>query len=478
MSLVLGLDVGEQAVRGVFLRTTLRGAQVEKHAEAKIADGEDQPAALEQAIADVLAQHERAPDRVVAALDGEEVSVRTIDLPPGVLKRLDDVLPFEMESLLPFSLEESVVDHQIVRHDEDKLRVLAVAAPTQSVADRLSTLEAAGVRARELGAGAAVFDGLAFLVPNIVENVVAVLVNIGPRNTDVCILDNGVCAFARTISGGMDLVEGGRRDVLGASLKRTLASYRATSNIMPDIALLSGEASEASGAANWLKSQLGIECSALTPFAKAEALAGRTQLRTKRIDLRKGRFASTARAGQLRKQFKLLAVCAAAILLSAAFSLLARYHVANAENARLRADLSTLTQDLFKVGTDSPTEARALLERGAAALDPLPRFDAFDALEAVSDSIATDIKHDTRRLLIEVDDEGDDGRLEVQGTIDSIEQRDRIIDELQNHECFEAADKQGTISGAPDDRKNYKIDFKVSCPANKPLKAGKNDGAK
>jgi hypothetical protein len=94
----------------------------------------------------------------------------------------------------------------------------------------------------------------------------------------------------------------------------------------------------------------------------------------------------------------------------------------------------------------------------------LPRFDAYDVLEAISESIPVEIQHDTRRLLIEIDDEGDSGRFEIQGTVGSIAERDRIVDELQGHRCFAEAEK-GSISTAAEDRKDYKVVVKIDCPS-------------
>ena len=101
-------------------------------------------------------------------------------------------------------------------------------------------------------------------------------------------------------------------------------------------------------------------------------------------------------------------------------------------------------------------------ERGRRIDDPLPRFDAYDVLEAISVSIPEDIQHDTRRLLIEIDDDGDNGRLEIQGTLGSIADRDRLVDALQEHSCFADVEK-GSISTAVEDRKDYKLAVKVKC---------------
>jgi len=165
-------------------------------------------------------------------------------------------------------------------------------------------------------------------------------------------------------------------------------------------------------------------------------------------------------------------VCVAAVLLSSIVSLGARYRVARAEHEELVDKLAEVSQDLLGEEARSALYARELLMAGPRIDDPLPRFDAYDVLEAISESIPVDIQHDTRRLLIEIDDDGNTGRFEIQGTVGSIAERDRLVEELQSHRCFADVEK-GSISTAVGDRKDYKVTVKVECEA--PSKPGKEE---
>jgi hypothetical protein len=230
-------------------------------------------------------------------------------------------------------------------------------------------------------------------------------------------------------------------------------------------------------ARQWLTEQLGVECSvaALPPasgaddemrpkFTKAAALAARAISRGRQLDLRQREFASKAAASAIRKHLRLIAACLTAVVLSFALSLVARYRVARAEHEGLTGALAVTSKDLLGEEVRSAQQARDLLLAGPRIDDPLPRFDAYDVLEGISESIPVDIQHDTRRLLIEIDDEGDSGRFELQGTVGSIAERDRLVDALQAHRCFADIEK-GTISTAVEDRKDYKLVVKVKCDA-------------
>ena len=156
MSLVLGLEITPRVVRGAFLRTTLRGSEMEQYAEASLpysAESESEESLLKAAIAEVVSQGARPPDRIIAALGGEAASLRLIDLPAGVEKKVAEVLPGELEAVLPFDVEDAVIDYQVVGRDESTIQLMAVAAPRQSVADRLRELQSAGVEPRVLALG-------------------------------------------------------------------------------------------------------------------------------------------------------------------------------------------------------------------------------------------------------------------------------------------------------------------------------------
>lgn len=453
---------------------------MERYAEVALPySNESEPTleVLRTAVREVIAESARAPDRIIAALDGQSASLRLFELPKGLEKKAGEVLPGLLESALPFEIEDAIIDYQVVGRDETNVQLMAVAVPRSLVGDRLRELKTAGVNPGELAVGASAFDGLESLLPESMRDRTLLVIDVGHESTDFCVLVEGRCVFARTVSGGMNLVESGRREQLGSSLQRTLASYRAQRPEEVDLVLLSGETAPMESARQWLAGQLDIECGVVPlpsaigadeetapKFARAAALAARATMRRKRLDLRQGEFASKASAGQIRKNLRLIAICAAAVMLSFGISLLARYRVAKAEHEQLVEKLASVSEDLLGEQTRSADHARELLTAGPRVDDPLPRFDAYDVLEAISETIPVEIQHDTRRLLIEIEDEGDNGRLEIQGTVGSIAERDKIVDELQSHRCFAEVEK-GSISTAAEDRKDYKLVVKIECPS-------------
>ncbi|MDH5492712.1 MAG: type II secretion system protein GspL [Myxococcales bacterium] len=481
MALILGLDIADDALRGVLLRTQLRRVDKLGYLEASLPpplpDGSLDRGALRAALHQILDACPRPPDHLVAELDGREASVRSVQIPAGAAKRIAEVLPFELETMLPFDVEDAIVDYQPIGEREGQLHVLAAAAPKARVRERLEQLSEAGCQPKELAVGAAALDGLIPLLPELQASGTHLLVDIGAATTDLCVITDGRCELARTLSGGMQEVRAGRRVALERDLDRTLAAHRARGGKSPTGAFVSGQAASLPGGVEWIGGLLGVPAAPLPLpelpgatgearwlFARAAALAGRATRKGKRLDLRRGEFAPPATMGALRQHIKLLGVCAAAVLLSFAFSVVVRYRALAEQREGLRAELSAVTEELFDVETSSPTRARELLEGGRSSADPLPRFDAFATLDAISAAIPTDMEHRTRRLDIEIDDEAHEGRFELQGTVDSIAERDRIAQAFEEHECFTEIKRGPTSPGPSNQGLNYRLEVDLRCP--------------
>ncbi|MCJ8343916.1 pilus assembly protein PilM [bacterium] len=92
MSRVLGLDVGASAIKAVLIEDSLKGESVKRFYHYPY-----RPKEREEAIASFFEDLEEEYDRLVVSLKGYEGSVRLIDLPFSDLKKVKQVLPFELE---------------------------------------------------------------------------------------------------------------------------------------------------------------------------------------------------------------------------------------------------------------------------------------------------------------------------------------------------------------------------------------------
>jgi general secretion pathway protein L len=117
--IILGLDIGQSAIKGVRIARTLRGLRLVDAFERKVErqgerGGGDLPSEVQiEALRQLRSEGKIRPGEMTAvALPGHLVSTREVAVPFTDPKRLRQVVPFEVEGQLPFDLEEIVIDYQ------------------------------------------------------------------------------------------------------------------------------------------------------------------------------------------------------------------------------------------------------------------------------------------------------------------------------------------------------------------------------
>jgi hypothetical protein len=118
---------------------------------------------------------------------------------------------------------------------------------------------------------------------------------------------------------------------------------------------------------------------------------------------------------------------------------------------------------MFNEETRDPDRARELLDGQTGAADPLPKFDAFDAIAAMSEAVPEVIHHDTRRLEIEIGSETHEGHFQIQGVVADIAQRDQVAESLGHAPCFHDLENGRTSPAVGQDRINYQVEGVVRC---------------
>lgn len=484
MALILGLDLRHDVVRGALARVTSRGAEIVRYVDQSVlptTTPEARAVAVVDAITALTATLGAPPDRIVTRLSGLEASIRTVTLPRAALRRAHEVLPFELDAALPYDAKDAIIDYQVIDEKGAEVPLLVASAPRERVEAHLRLMSTAGISPREIGVGAAALDGLDSVVPELAGENLVMIIDSGRDQTDVVALKHGICVFARSLSTAM---EGARSGRLESELKQTLAALRAGGIGEVSTVYLAGDAGTDGHAPGWFSEKLGIPAKPLelpdapgassenrVQFAAALALACRAASRRKRLNLRRGDLVETNSGGGIRKYARSLAIGAACVLLAFAFSVTAKWMGLKDENELLTAQLEKVTERAFGKGTKDVSEAEMLVEGKGPSGNPLPAKDAYDILEAISSRIPTDIVHDVRKLVVELEDDGQTGRFELRGSVASIAERDRIATALGEYECFRELEK-GTTTPAPGGKGiAYPLEGKVRCPGVRDPKA-------
>lgn len=258
-SLSIGLDIGSSHIKLVVLERKGKEKTLKKFSSAALAPGIE---AL-----DTFVRAEGISGRPVnTSLSGQSVVMRFIDLPQMNKEELRSAIQFEAGELIPFPLEEMILDCAIIREKiKDKKMQVAVAAVKKSaVHERLELLEKVGLTPK-------IIDLDCFCLANAFTHAYDAanadgssggkvetigLLNIGAQVTNLVILENGALKFSR------DIAFGGRESTLGSL------------------------ASEISSSVDYYENQIGLPIEKLYSSGGAGGLPGITDFISRHLNVR------------------------------------------------------------------------------------------------------------------------------------------------------------------------------------------------
>lgn len=482
MARVLGIDIRPHSVRAALVRSSMRSASILSCYDIPFGEANEdnvQPSTASEAIRFVVkqiaSQLGQSPDMLIVGLAGHEASLRVLEIPSAAMRRVQSILPFELEALLPFPVENAAVDFQPIDTKNGVARILAAAVPRKNLESLITTVAEARSEAREIAVGASALDGLAGLLPDILSNPHCCIIEISEESSDICILRKGRCEYARTISHP-SIHKPAFDAVFRSGLMQTFASYHAIFGASPADVYLCGDFAQAPlvqstlGSLNLIPRMVplapieNIDPGAELRFAKAASLGARVLLRGKRFNLRQGEFALRRTVGALRSQAKLLAVCGSVILVALCFSLIVRWKTLISARERLEAQLAQISRQVLGEETRDPVRAQELMAPQSNADDPLPHTDAFDLLHAISNDIPGDVTHNAKVFLVELGLDGVAGRFEIEGSLPGIAKRDELATKIGSHPCIKDLEKGKVSPGVDSNFINYQLHAVLQCP--------------
>lgn len=162
----VGIDIGKTHVRAASISVGYKRLSLGKLEEVAL----DAVESLERAIQLVCAPLMEHADGVAVAVDGDQCFIQRITIPATAQKRLEEVLPFEIEGQIPVDIDELVYDHRSLRRKEsgDPVVVMTAAARIDAVRARIELVKGALSRQPDrVGCGPLVLANLASVVSSL-----------------------------------------------------------------------------------------------------------------------------------------------------------------------------------------------------------------------------------------------------------------------------------------------------------------------
>ena len=482
MHRIVGLDWGQDGLRVATLQGGFRGFAIEEVRSAPL-PAEGLPAEKLKAALDELGlSPPLGPDDAVAvALPSALSASHLITLPFTDQKRIEQVLPAEVENAIPFDLAEVVWDYAVLSQGNGKTEVLVGVVRKSALKELLASLASCGIDPRVVTLGplalaALAEKGLLGGGPSGTENQTggptAAILDAGPDRADLALLEEGKPVLARALASALapqwqaaTTDEGARNRIfqtLARDLKITLRTR--TRGMQPAKIYLAGFIAGLQGAQERIAQELQIPAESIPlpgnappDTALALGLAVRAQNPRGRINFRKGEFAFTKDLSQVRGQVGRLAIACAVLLVLALGLGLARLTSLNRQAAAYDEAVCTATKRILGTCLTDYRQALGQLSGGKSKAAGIPRVSAADVLAEV----VAHMPEGTPPLL--EDTEITTLSVRLKGSAESFGRVDEIIASLKKDKCFGEI-KQPRVEKQRDGTKiNFSLDFPYVC---------------
>ena len=381
--------------------------------------------------------------RIVSALPGRLFSQRVFRLPVNDRKRIEKVLPFEVEDTVPFGIDGVIIDH-LVLADGGKAKgseatVLCMLLPKAALRRHLDLLAGAGI---DPVAVIPTFAGLAS---------VAALMPAGP---------------ASVVAGGGDLcfIKGGSVAALRSAAS---ASTAGPLHVLQGVETEMGERVEkailldADERFRTVFAEAGLAVEAVTPELGGKRAADAVSLGAALagdVNFRRGEFAFHHADEGARKRKRAIIIAAAVAALLLCVNLGVKFSLVQAGYNKVDGQIKEIYRQTFPDAKSSGDPLRQMRDKVAEAKK---RFgvlgggvSALDIMKTVTDGVPKEIR------AAFVDFSLEDDKLRLQGEAASFEAVDKIKAELQKSPLFADVAVSDTRMGV-DNKVKFRMDIRV-----------------
>ncbi len=513
MARVLGLDLGSHSIKAVVVETAYRGQpQVRQVVTAPVPAEGERDARLKAGLAKLLEQGPLQVDSVVAAFPGTGLATHPIALPFSDPKKIESTLAFEVESQLPYDLDEAVFDHQLWQTDEKGTQLLVGVARKTEFKAVLDALSEAKLDPRVMThAGLAYQNIIATLPQNLVDpgQAVAVL-DLGHERCALAIgRPGGNVEYARTFGGGGAALTRGLAhefqispadaqawkeqhgavgsEVVGAEAERAAGVFmRALQPVLRDLRatikawvshshgqigllLICGGTAQLRGLPDQLAADLQLPTRLLdTPqgaggvvAAQAWSLALRAAAsgaKAPRFNLRRGDYAFKSDFDFAGEKVGQLAAFAAVLFVLLIASGIVRNSVLTRREKQVDAILCDITQRILGTCEKDYLRAKSLLEGQESPAAGIPRRSAATLLAELTAHVPPDMEVTFDQVVIDLD------RIALRCETATSKNLEDLITALKNYRCFKEINEGKVEKSKDGSRVSSRLDIQVECP--------------
>ena len=488
---ILALDITDSELKATVVETTFRDYKVAGFYRESMSPIKG---TVEEQVRRFVEQHLRSGDTVLTALPGDRVTWRTLFLPFRDQKRLVQTVPFELESNVPFGLDEVIVDYQVIHRDRAGTLVLAALTPKEELERHLELLRQAGVDPKVVDVGPLAALNTLNLVPDLPSTFV--FVDLMPRYTTLALYRDKELVGLRTlthaaISGGVEsgngagpLHEASESPVSGlvGEMRWTLLALNGAPLDEKTPCYVAGELVIVEEVQHELASSLALEVRRLDQLrlrnlaavaAEAPAYASTLGLALHEVapsnclgvNFRRGEFAFHRGQEELRRALRGVAALAALVVALTVADLYVEYRQMAGRSAAIDTQIqkvfSATLPDMGRVPDPNAalqSEVDALSQRVDLLNDvvPVSSSTGVDIMRAVSSAVPKKIRIDSEEYNMDPD------AVRLRANTDTFESVDAIKQELMNTGYFSDVQVKDAKAGKDGNGVDFRLNMVLS----------------
>ena len=476
---ILGLDIRHDLISAVTVKNTLKSNVIEAFGQVPIADaGTDSGDGLAAALEILAGQMDLSAAACAVALPASDVSFRNLRIPFKGAKKIRQVLPYEIEPLLPMAVDGLVIDFQPIgtAGTAGQTEIVAAAVEKDRISTCLDTLAKFAIDPDKITIGAYPAALCLQRTPGRAADIL--LLDIDADQCTIIISAAGQVQLVRTV--GLQPDPERRPQTLAAEIQRLLLAYESDTDrgFQPETIFLTGRGLDAvdykTGIAQYsghptvrlnLAADTATEKAFLTQgnwqphqMDAALALALIQAEKTDCLNFRTGPFAARKQWTENRDSFIKTGILALLVLMIAFINVAIDTYSAQKQlrqlDDQIRETFTATFPDVAKIVDPlqqmklkiDEVKKKQLLEGNSGTY--MPRV---DLLRHISRQIPAQMDVDLNRLVV-----GPDNVL-VSGVTDTFNSVDEMKSQLERVDLF----KSVTISSANIEKPDNRVRFKL-----------------
>lgn len=202
---ILGLDIRDDAISAVLVKSGIKTNSIEAHEYISVSDQKDIAGGIDSLLKSLCKQTDISGSVCVASFPANRISYRNIKLPFKEQKKIKQILPYELESTLPFLVDDLIIDYNSIKlksrsGSADSTDVVAAVVEKSAIELYLKTLASFNIKPQIVTIGGYPTALCLSIDTTVPEN--RLFVDIGNKNCSVFIIVAGQIYLIRSFPTG------------------------------------------------------------------------------------------------------------------------------------------------------------------------------------------------------------------------------------------------------------------------------------